>query len=107
MRFLPLTRQVELSQSSPEGLVFALPGTFFYRRGNDHFFLVDRNYLFSRVDVSKRAFALKYQNQVWYSTAKDEDIIFTNPYEIWQKSGDYSNYGWKFISYSKLETDFS
>lgn len=107
MRFLPLTRQVELELSNPEKVVSASPGTFFYRKGNSLFFSVSRDFSSrERIEISKRRFAtLKYQNEIWYATVKDVDIIFENEYEIWQKTGNtFGNTGWVYISNKKIET---
>lgn len=106
MRFLPLTRQVELDQSNPEGIVAASSGVLFFRQGNDKFYLIDSSNVLKRIDVSKKAFALKYQNQVWYPTVKDEDIIFPNQYEIWLKNGaSYGTTNWQFLGYYNYLTD--
>lgn len=103
MKFLPLTRQVQLENSSPERLVGALPGTYFYRIGNDLFYLI-LNGERRRIECSKKSFALKYRKETWYATIKDSDIIFENSTELWQKTGDNADtIGWTFISYKALE----
>lgn len=103
MKFLPLTRQVQLENSSPERLVGALPGTYFYRIGNDLFYLI-LNGERRRIEMSKRGFALKYQNETWYPTIKDSNIVFENANELWQKTGNNAGtIGWTFISYKSLE----
>ena len=63
MRFLPLTRQVQLEESSPEKLIYASPNTLFYRVGDDVFYLIKDN-AFERIEVSKKSFALKYKKAV-------------------------------------------
>jgi hypothetical protein len=101
MRFLPTTRQVELDQSNPEGLVYAISGTIFYRDGNNLFYLIN-NGTRQRIDVSKKSFTLKYKNQIWYATIEDNSIVFAHPYEMWVKRGPYSSTGWKFVSYDPI-----
>ena len=75
MQFLPLTRQVELDSSNPEKLIVAAPNTLFYRAGNAVFYLIDSGGRRSRINVSKKAFALSYRNMPWYRTIT-EDAIF-------------------------------
>ena len=103
MKFLPLTRQVQLENSSPERLVAASTGTYFYRLGNDLFYLIvngDRR----RIELSKRSFALKYQNQTWFPAIQDYDIIFETVHELWQKTGNKNDtVGWVFISNKSLD----
>ncbi len=102
MRYLPLTRQVELELSSPEKLIAASPGTYFYRVGNDLFYLVDGSTR-TRIGVVKKSFAINYQNQAWYSTVSDNLIIFANPYELWKKTGSgYNTTGWTYVSDQSL-----
>lgn len=104
MRFLPLTRQVELDNANPEKVISALPGTYFYRSGNDLFYLV-RNSIRTRIDVRKRSFALAYQNQTWFPTIDNQSIVFSEPYELWIKKGTGDNaVGWEFVSYKALTT---
>jgi hypothetical protein len=104
MKFLPLTRQVQLENSNPEKLVDASPGTYFYRVGNDLFYLIVNGER-RRIEFSKRGFALKYQNQPWFPTIQESDIIFENGYEIWQKTGNKTGkIGWTFISYKSLDS---
>ena len=97
MRFLPSTRKVELDQSSPEKLIYAVSDTLFYRIGDDVFYLI-KDGVYQRIDVSKKSFTLKYNNQIWYAGIEDNSIVFKNKYELWKKSGAYSSTGWKFIS---------
>lgn len=105
MRFLPLTRQVELDYANPEKIIKAFQGTQFYRAGNEIFYLI-RNGVYERIDVSKRSFTIAYQNEVWYHTIKDRDIIFSQPFEIWVKEGTgYNSSGWKFLSYKSLRLE--
>ena len=85
MKFLPLTRQVQLENSNPERLVAASTGTYFYRVGNDLFYLI-ANGEYTRLELSKRGFALKYQNQAWFPTIRDGDIVFQYDHELWQKT---------------------
>ena len=103
MRFLPTTRQVELDYSNPEGLITASRGTYFYRIGNDLFYLISGNTR-TRIDVFKRNFAIKYNNQIWFPTITDKSIVFVNQYELWQKTGNgYNNNGWKYVSNEPIE----
>lgn len=98
MKFLPLTRQVELDNSNPEKLVLASKGTYFYRNGNNLFYLIKNN-IATRIEVLKRGFATKYRNEIWYPTVNDSSIVFSNQYEIWEKTGQgYNSSGWTFIS---------
>jgi hypothetical protein len=104
MKFLPLTRQVQLENSNPDKLIDASPGTYFYRVGNDLFYLIVNGQR-RRTEVSKKGFALKYQNQIWYPTIQDSDIIFENDHEIWQKTGNKAGtIGWTFISYKSFNS---
>ena len=105
MKFLPLTRQVQLENSNPERFISASKGTYFYRVGNDLFYLIvngDRR----RIELSNRGFALKYQNQAWFQTIKDYNIVFETVHELWQKTGNKNDTaGWTFISYKSLDYD--
>lgn len=99
MRFLPLTRQVELDYANPEKVISALPGTYFYRSGNDLFYLI-RDGERTRLEVSKRSFTLAYQNQTWFPTITNDAIIFSQPTELWvKKPNSYGSTGWEFVSY--------
>jgi hypothetical protein len=99
MRFLPLTRQIELELSNPEGIIKARPGTIFYRAGNTLFFLI-RGGVQTRITPLKRSFGLKYQNEIWYPSILDTSIIFAEQYEVWKKTGTGDNaIGWEFISF--------
>ena len=103
MKFLPLTRQVQLENSNPERLVAASPGTYFYRVGNDLFYLITNGEA-RRIEFFKRGFALKYQNQTWFPTIQDSDIVFQHDHELWYKTGNNAGtIGWTFISYKSLE----
>lgn len=105
MRFLPLTRQVELDYANPEKIIKAFQGTQFYRAGNEIFYLI-RNGVYERIDLSKRSFTIAYQNEPWYHTIKDRDIVFSQPFEIWVKEGTgYNSSGWKFLSYKSLRLE--
>jgi hypothetical protein len=102
MRFLPLTRQVELESANPERIISAFPGTYFYREGNDRFYLI-RNNIHQRIDVKKRSFTLDYQNEIWFPTIQNDSIVFSEPYELWIKRGEGNNaVGWKFVSNNTL-----
>ena len=102
MRFLPLTRQVELESANPERIISAFPGTYFYREGNDRFYLI-RNNIHQRIDVKKRSFTLDYQNEIWFPTIQNDSIVFSEPYELWVKKGEGNNAaGWSFVSNNKL-----
>ncbi len=102
MRFLPLTRQVELDNANPEKVISAFPGTYFYRSGNDLFYLIT-NGIHQRIDLKKRSFTLAYQNQPWFPTIENNNIVFSEPYELWIKKGSGNNaVGWKFVSYKSL-----
>jgi len=105
MRFLPLTRQVELDIANPEKVISGFPGTYFYREGNDRFYLI-RNNVHQRIDVKKRSFTLAYRNQPWFPTIQNDEIVFSNPYELWIKQGEGNNaIGWKFIAYKSLKLE--
>lgn len=105
MRFLPLTRQVELDYANPEKVITAFQGTFFYRSGNDLFYLI-RNGVYERIPVTKRSFALEYSNEAWFPTIQNNSIVFSQPYELWTKEGDGNNaIGWKFLSYKPLKLE--
>lgn len=105
MRFLPLTLQVELDIANPEKVISGFPGTYFYREGNDRFYLI-RNNVHQRIDVKKRSFTLAYRNQPWFPTIQNDEIVFSNPYELWIKQGEGNNaIGWKFIAYKSLKLE--
>ncbi len=105
MRFLPLTRQVELDIANPEKVISGFPGTYFYREGNDRFYLI-RDNVHQRIDVRKRSFTLAYQNETWFPTIQNNDIVFSEPYELWIKQGEGNNaVGWKFLAYKSLKTE--
>ena len=103
MRFLPSTRQVQLAESSPEKLIEASKGTYFYRSGNDIFFIIDKTGKRTKVAIPRKTFALKYYNQPWYETIADYLIVFEKTYELWQKTGNgYNSIGWTFVSNKSL-----
>lgn len=105
MRFLPLTLQVELDNANPEKVISAFPGTYFYRSGNDLFYLIN-NGVHQRLDLKKRSFTLAYQNQPWFPTIQNDSIVFSEPYELWIKKGSgYNAIGWKFVSYKSLSVE--
>lgn len=105
MRFLPLTRQVELDYANPEKIIVAFHGTQFYRAGNNNFYLI-RNGIYERIDLSKRSFTIAYQNEPWFHNVKNNDIVFSQPFELWVKEGSgYNSSGWKFLSYKGLTLD--
>ena len=100
MRFIPTTRQVELDYSSPEGLVKAYTGSYFYRTGNDEFYL-EINNTYERIPISKKSMAVQYYTQAWYPTITNESIVFSHPYELWiKKTGSGTDKGWQFLSYN-------
>lgn len=103
MKFLPLTRQVQLSGINPENIVSAAPSTFLYRVGNDSFFFVDKNQNLKRADISKKAMALKYRSEPWFATIKEEEIVYETSHEIWQKTSGHGKTGWKFITYKSFD----
>jgi len=104
MRFLPLTRQVELEYADPNKIISASPGTYFYRVGNDLFYLIHNN-VRTRIDVSKRSFALAYQNETWFPNVQNSDIVFSEQHELWLKKGSGNNSkNWEFVSYKSLTT---
>ena len=106
MKFLPLTRQVQLENSNPERLVAASTGTYFYRVGNDLFYLIVNGER-KRIELSNQSFALKYQNQTWFPAIQASDIVFQYDHELWQKTGDrYNSTGWVFISNKSLDATF-
>jgi len=105
MRFLPLTRQVELDIANPEKVISGFPGAYFYREGNDRFYLI-RNNVYQRIDIKKRSFTLAYQNQTWFPNIQNYNIVFSEPYELWIKQGDGNNaIGWKFVAYKSLRIE--
>jgi hypothetical protein len=105
MRFLPLTLQVELDFANPEKVISAFPGTYFYREGNDRFYII-RNNVHQRIDVRKRSFTLDYQNETWFPTIQNDSIVFSEPYELWVKKGEGNNaVGWKFLAYKSLKIE--
>ncbi len=105
MRFLPLTRKVELDYANPEKVISAFPGTYFYRSGNDLFYLINKG-VHQRIDLKKRSFTLAYQNQPWFPTVKNEDIVFSESHELWIKKGGGNNtIGWEFVSNNRLSAN--
>ena len=104
MNYSPITRQVELDLSNPENAIVAGLGDYFYRDGNNLFYtLRDVTGPKIRITVLKKIFALAYQNEFWYQTITDDLIIFTNQYELWQKTGSgYNSDGWTYISNRSL-----
>lgn len=105
MRFLPLTRQVELEESNPENLVTASTGDLFYRKGNDLFYVVKPNGQRDRVYIPRKSFALKYRNQAWYFHTDENSIIFENVCEIWKKTGaGHNSKGWQYLSNKSLDS---
>jgi hypothetical protein len=105
MRFLPLTREIQLEESNPEKLIEASKGAYFYRSGNDIFYTIDNNGKRNRILLPRKSFALKYHNKPWYETIVDELIVFENTYELWKKTGSgYNSKGWTFISNRTLNS---
>ena len=93
-----MSHNLVLDFSNPKKLISATQGTYFYRVGNDLFFLI-KDSTRTRIEVSKKGFALKYQSESWYPTLQDFSITFKNKYELWKKTGSSYGYdGWTFIS---------
>jgi hypothetical protein len=93
-----MSHNLVLDFSNPKKLISATQGTYFYRIGNDLFFLI-KDSTRTRIEVSKKGFALKYQSESWYPTLQDFSITFKNKYELWKKTGSSYGYdGWTFIS---------
>jgi len=106
MKIITLTQQVQLESSNPERFISASTGTYFYRVGNDLFYLIT-NGEYTRLELSKRGFALKYQNQAWFQTIKDYNIVFQYDHELWQKTGNKTGtIGWTFVSNKSLGVTF-
>ena len=99
MKISPITLKIELDHSSPEKIISAFPGTYFYRSGNDNFYLI-KNGVRTAIDLKKRSFALAHQNETWFHNVKNDRIVFSEPQELWVKQGDGNNaVGWKFVAY--------
>jgi hypothetical protein len=105
MKFSPLTRKIELDQSNPENVIAASGGTYFYRVGNDVFFLIE-GATRRRIDVPKKKFVAAYSGEIWYATARDSDIVFKYTTELWKKVGYASSMnGWKYVSNKPLAVE--
>jgi alpha-tubulin suppressor-like RCC1 family protein len=89
-----------LNQSNPENIVTAPKGSIFSRNA-DNFFLFT-NGTVKKLNVSKKAFALLYKNNIWYPTLKEDTISFATDGETWLKIGSGTNKtGWKQLSSTK------
>jgi alpha-tubulin suppressor-like RCC1 family protein len=83
----------QLNQSSPENVVSAPKGSVFSRAG-DKFYLTVGNTT-TKLATTKKAFALQYQNEIWYPTLNEETITFATSGETWIKKGSGNNkIGW-------------
>lgn len=88
-----------LKYSSPESLVTASTGEYFYRRG-DFCFLVNSSGM-APLSLSKKSFIATdpiYKNSIWAKNLKDYEIGFALPEELWVKTGSGRNKtGWRYI----------
>ncbi len=98
----PLTLKIVLDRSSPENVITANRGALFFRKGYDDFYVIENN-VTNKLRVKKKLFALDYQNQSWFNTVEDSDIIFSSLNEVWlKKSGNNNSTGWVFYSNKPL-----
>jgi hypothetical protein len=98
------TTKLSWMLANPEKVISAFLA-YFYREGNDRFYLI-KDGVHQRIDVRKRSFTLAYQNEVWFPTIKNDEIVFSQPYELWIKQGTGNNgTGWKFLAYKSLKTE--
>ena len=89
-----------LNQSNPENIVTAPKGSIFSREADNFFLFTNGNV--NRLNVSKKAFALAYKNEIWYPTLKDDTISFATEGETWVKIGSGTNKtGWRQLSSAK------
>ena len=83
----------ELDMSSPEGVISASPGTFFYREGNDQFYLITGAGS-TAIYISKRGFI----TNPWTVGVPEAYITFSTAFELWKKTSGTGKTGWTHIS---------
>lgn len=87
----------QLKQSNPENVITAPKGSIFSRQG-EKFYLTSGGTT-SQLNLSKKAFAIEYKNEIWYPTLKDDTITFYTSGETWIKIGTGTNKtGWKQLT---------
>jgi hypothetical protein len=90
----------QLAQSSPENVVKAPKGSVFTRNGDKFYLTVGGTT--TRLATTKKAFAIQYQNEIWYPTLNEDTITFATEGETWVKSGNGDNKtGWTQLSKNK------
>ena len=87
----------QLNQSSPENVVKAPKGSVFTRQGDKFYLTVGGTT--TKLVTTKKAFALQYQNEIWYPTLNEETITFATSGETWVKTGAGDNkIGWSQLT---------
>ena len=87
----------QLEQSSPENIIAAPVNSIFSRVGDKFYLTVGATT--TKCEITKKAFALKYKNEIWYPTLNDETITFATSGETWIKKGTGNNkIGWRQLS---------
>jgi hypothetical protein len=89
-----------LKESSPENVVAAPVGAMFSRSGET--FILKVGEKVSILDITKRRFALKYQNEIWYNSLTEDIIGFEQENETWIKTSGTGKTGWSFVSNRSL-----
>jgi alpha-tubulin suppressor-like RCC1 family protein len=91
------TSTSQLNQSSPENVIKASKGSVFTRTGDKFYLTVGGTT--TKYETTKKAFALQYNNEIWYTTLKEETITFATSGETWIKKGSGDNkIGWTQLS---------
>ena len=85
-----------LKESNPENIVTAPIGAVFSRVG-DTFFLKVGSKL-TKLNITKRRFALQYQSEIWFNFLTEDIIGFEKENETWIKSFGTGKTGWTFVS---------
>jgi alpha-tubulin suppressor-like RCC1 family protein len=90
----------QLTQSSPENIIAAPVNSIFSRVG-EKFFLISGNNK-TQLAISKKSFAYKYHNEIWYPTIKEENITFAQYAETWIKRSGNAKNGWELLTYKGI-----
>lgn len=86
----------ELPESSPENLVKAPVGSVFTRTNEDFYLTVSGGR--TKLNIPKKSFAVKYQDEIWFSLLSENGITFKTDGETWRKASGTGKKGWVKLS---------
>lgn len=98
----PVTLNIILENSDPNGIVTAPAGLYLYRNGLSWSFHLSDPGLMTSLAIYQE-FLGSYKTQPWFTSLDPTRLVYAHPSEVWYKNSGTGNTDWMFIGYGTGE----